>query len=86
MTVIEPSDSERAEWPDATRAYVEGLEAALEYKPLTRADMIEALDCVWNAAIGEAQRRQSSIDFAAIMAESAAAMSNRLTERTEAGQ
>lgn len=27
MDVLEPSDADRAEWPDATRAYVEALEA-----------------------------------------------------------
>jgi hypothetical protein len=28
--MIEPSNTERAEWPDTTRDYVEGLEAKLE--------------------------------------------------------
>ncbi len=86
IELIEPSNAERAQWPDATRAYVEALEAAVQEAPLTRSDMIEALDCVWNAAIGEAQRRQSGIDFAAILAEAAQSMSRRLTERAEAGQ
>lgn len=27
--MIEPSDAERSEWPDATRAYVEALEACM---------------------------------------------------------
>lgn len=43
----------------------------------------DALDCFWNAAIGEAHNRQSSaaMDTASVMAEGLAAISTRLKER-----
>lgn len=35
--IIEPSDAERAAWPDATRAYVEALEAQIHPPLIPRA-------------------------------------------------
>lgn len=50
--------------------------------PLTAAQLSDALDCFWNAAIGDAHNRQSStaMDAASVMAEGIAAVSNRLKE------
>lgn len=41
---IEPSDNERSEWPDTTRAYVEYLESMESAAILTRADQATLLD------------------------------------------
>ena len=39
--VIEPSDVERAEWPETTRAYVEALEDALDHEKMGNAMLFE---------------------------------------------
>ncbi len=49
-------------------------------EPLTKADLAEALDCFWNAAIGAAHREQAGMSFASIMAEGLAAVAERLRE------
>lgn len=47
--------------------------------------LVDALGCFWNAAIGEAHNRQSSVamDCAAVMAEGVAAVACRLDERRQ---
>ena len=52
-------------------------------KPLTAADLAEALSCFWNAAIGEARRQQEGMAFASIMAEGVSAVMHRLNEITD---
>lgn len=47
---------------------------------LTKADLAEALECVWNAALGVSHQRQEGIAIASIIAESAHAMAARLRE------
>jgi hypothetical protein len=42
--MIEPSNTERAEWPDTTRDYVEGLESKLE--AAERAATLSCENCV----------------------------------------
>lgn len=49
-------------------------------EPLTAAEFADALDCFWNAAIGESHRQQEGISTAAIMAEGIQAVANRLRE------
>jgi hypothetical protein len=50
--------------------------------PLTKTDLRDALDCFWNAAIGEAHHKQDSTAFAvaSIMASGIQAISNSLKE------
>ncbi|QSY98590.1 hypothetical protein J2J97_32315 (plasmid) [Rhizobium bangladeshense] len=49
---------------------------------LTKTDLRDALDCFWNAALGEAHRRQDSTAFsvASVMAEGIQAIANSLKE------
>ena len=49
--------------------------------PITKEDLADALDCFWNAAIGEAHTRQAGMDVASILAEGINAVSIRLKER-----
>lgn len=48
--------------------------------PLTKADLAEALECFWNAAIGDCHNRQDGIGTIGPMAEGFAAIANRLRE------
>lgn len=48
--------------------------------PLTKEDLADALECFWNAAIGEAHTRQGGMDTASIMAVGIAAVATRLKE------
>lgn len=49
-------------------------------RPLTAADLADALGCFWNAALGEATRQQEGHAFASIMAEGFRAVAARLEE------
>ncbi len=48
--------------------------------PVTKADLVDALGCFWNAAIGESHRQQEAMPYAAIMATGIAAIAQRLEE------
>lgn len=63
------------------RIAMDGVKQAAEAtKGLTAAEFADALDCFWNAAIGESHRQQEGISTAAIMAEGIQAVANRLRE------
>lgn len=71
------------EQTDAERDYSAGIIMELiaaSNPPLTAAQLADAFDCAWNAAIGEAHRQQGGHETAAIIAESFAAISSRLRE------
>jgi len=54
--IVEPSDQERATWPDATRAYVEEIEErnkVLRIKNFEAKTMSEIKDCPWCDKIPE---------------------------------
>lgn len=71
----------RREAEAAIRAYHEAAHAAEPAaRALTCVDLADALECVWNAAIGESNRRQSDIGVASIIAESFQAVAVRLRE------
>jgi hypothetical protein len=55
-------------------------------KPITHAELADALDCFWNAAIGEAHQQGSSegMAVAAIMSVGFAAVATRLREHGKA--
>ena len=55
-------------------------------KPLTAADLSEALGAFWNAALGEAQRQQDGFPFASIMAEGFSAVAHSLAALDTAPQ
>lgn len=54
--------------------------------PITKEDLADALDCFWNAAIGEAHDRQAGMDVASIFASGVNAVSIRLKERAAEDQ
>lgn len=58
------------------------LQGAPSNAALTPAQLADALNCFWNAAIGDAHNRQSStaMDAASVMAEGLAAVAARLNE------
>lgn len=53
-------------------------------RPLTAAQLADAIGCFWNAAIGEAKIRPEGVAFACIMAEGMAAIQTRLEEHASA--
>jgi len=54
-------------------------------KPLTAADLADALGCFWNATIGAAHERQDSAAFsmASVLVEGIAAVQNHLVEQAK---
>ena len=58
------------------------LEASASSHPLTASQLADALGCFWNAAIGDAQMRQSTtaLDAASVMAVGLSAVATRLEE------
>lgn len=69
---------------EANNRYLERARAAEAARgpldPLTAPVLADALSCFWNAAIGEARNRDSSValDAASVMAEGFAAVADRL--------
>lgn len=53
-------------------------------RPLTAAQLADAMGCFWNAAINEAHNQREGMAFAAIMAEGMAAIQGRLLEYAQA--
>jgi len=84
---LNAADARERDLLEANNAYLQRAreaEAALNalppVQPLTGSALADALDCFWNAGIGEAHQRRSAeaMDVATVMAVGIAAVANRL--------